>query len=934
MMAILVLARAYVRSRFTPTVFRSWRLAAGRLPCYFILCLLLLEATPQTRKVAMGILLVGAPTAPTAIQNAQPHPPILGNVDVVNVTRGGSGWTIDTTSFPDTKTFAKELDKTPSSKDTSWSLQLKDVADDRKKERVKRNALRKRYGSSFEATRGRIFHAAEKLDLLVTGPNSDMQFCLGMRYQSKNANISIGLLSNYDGTRHVTRFTFLRDLADFTEDPLGNDLVYIINPTKWPTPLSDDDVKTVKKLAEVVRHTVPTHLPKLPPNLEGSEEVLKPTKGLFKKDTETIALFSCPSADKDFYLNKISVKSKDVNYPLTVKAFITVYGYAVLSVLLDSNDFIPSENGKNVYMFNDQKSPHRLSADDIISLREASMYVPPKYVLSSTPSVVNPTIETTVSPIVHPTRGILSSRAVKALLSRRAEGDKGAYLNYIGDKLKDLNFTFVVVIKDDKEDNSTWFYALLNIDDFLVYRHGDDDAYFYNSGKTRRILNRRDVEIMAESVVFVTPTLPVPPKDDAPNTMPATGDRPWMPQRWGVWSWVSSVVNRAMGILGKVEAKDKGGGTVFEPTEGRVATLFNRSLILTCAEGQKDFYVNNIGVESKDINFSFGLMVDVDGNGNALFNVLFDINDFSPNFISHDNGTDSVYMFNPNKPRHKLRTGEIRIVQNGVSRSAHPSAHVPTKAPIFKPPENADLSSTLSPIFEPTKGYINPGALKVDIYSVKESEEAAFRDGMRDESNDLDFSFGLLVEDDETSQRKKFVCLRDIREFRSNAELNEEKHGNDSVYIVNPKKNRYELEAVDIGNLLGVTMRVAKKVDVPPKDESPLILTTANMQIVPDATPSVQNASTPSVVNSTILTHVSPIFKTMKGYLVKSLLARTTDLPFYAKGIILAVLIVIVGTFGFFLILFVSEYISSKCRRNEADNDAGLTESFIRKLPP
>eukprot|EP00922_Rhytidocystis_sp_ex-Travisia-forbesii_P034879 GHVS01051807.1.p1 GENE.GHVS01051807.1~~GHVS01051807.1.p1 ORF type:complete len:339 (+),score=17.37 GHVS01051807.1:267-1283(+) len=50
-------------SRLTPLVFRSWMLPAGRVPCYFILCLLLLEVTPQTRKVAMGCLLGGSSTA-------------------------------------------------------------------------------------------------------------------------------------------------------------------------------------------------------------------------------------------------------------------------------------------------------------------------------------------------------------------------------------------------------------------------------------------------------------------------------------------------------------------------------------------------------------------------------------------------------------------------------------------------------------------------------------------------------------------------------------------------------------------------------------------------------------------------------------------------------------------------------------------------------
>eukprot|EP00922_Rhytidocystis_sp_ex-Travisia-forbesii_P016339 GHVS01024320.1.p1 GENE.GHVS01024320.1~~GHVS01024320.1.p1 ORF type:complete len:343 (+),score=19.85 GHVS01024320.1:103-1029(+) len=60
-MGILVSTWAYLMSAFTPTVFRSWKLAAGRVPCYFILCLLLLESTPQTRNVVMGYLLDGQP---------------------------------------------------------------------------------------------------------------------------------------------------------------------------------------------------------------------------------------------------------------------------------------------------------------------------------------------------------------------------------------------------------------------------------------------------------------------------------------------------------------------------------------------------------------------------------------------------------------------------------------------------------------------------------------------------------------------------------------------------------------------------------------------------------------------------------------------------------------------------------------------------------
>eukprot|EP00922_Rhytidocystis_sp_ex-Travisia-forbesii_P035314 GHVS01052399.1.p1 GENE.GHVS01052399.1~~GHVS01052399.1.p1 ORF type:complete len:191 (-),score=27.26 GHVS01052399.1:60-632(-) len=140
MMAILVLARAYVRSRFTPTVFRSWRLAAGRLPCYFILCLLLLEATPQTRKVAMGYLLDGPRTAeeqvhrqtrklgPYDIQNgsaqAQPYSSIGGFPDVPNLNNGGSGVTSNPENVPDTTYFVEEVSMMRSAKDQAWLLEV------------------------------------------------------------------------------------------------------------------------------------------------------------------------------------------------------------------------------------------------------------------------------------------------------------------------------------------------------------------------------------------------------------------------------------------------------------------------------------------------------------------------------------------------------------------------------------------------------------------------------------------------------------------------------------------------------------------------------------------------------------------------------------------------------------------------------------------
>eukprot|EP00922_Rhytidocystis_sp_ex-Travisia-forbesii_P048218 GHVS01071829.1.p1 GENE.GHVS01071829.1~~GHVS01071829.1.p1 ORF type:complete len:272 (+),score=26.32 GHVS01071829.1:3-818(+) len=72
-------------------------LAAGRVPCYFILCFLLLEATPQTRKVAMGYLL----DAPPAAEGQNHHQPRkLGVTDVVaaGVTTVPSGSALTTTT--------------------------------------------------------------------------------------------------------------------------------------------------------------------------------------------------------------------------------------------------------------------------------------------------------------------------------------------------------------------------------------------------------------------------------------------------------------------------------------------------------------------------------------------------------------------------------------------------------------------------------------------------------------------------------------------------------------------------------------------------------------------------------------------------------------------------------------------------------------------
>eukprot|EP00922_Rhytidocystis_sp_ex-Travisia-forbesii_P048222 GHVS01071834.1.p1 GENE.GHVS01071834.1~~GHVS01071834.1.p1 ORF type:complete len:280 (+),score=17.11 GHVS01071834.1:3-842(+) len=73
-------------------------LAAGRVPCYFILCFLLLEATPQTRKVAMGCLL-GAPPAAEDQNHHQPRK--LGGTDVVpaGVTTGPHA-TVDYGALP------------------------------------------------------------------------------------------------------------------------------------------------------------------------------------------------------------------------------------------------------------------------------------------------------------------------------------------------------------------------------------------------------------------------------------------------------------------------------------------------------------------------------------------------------------------------------------------------------------------------------------------------------------------------------------------------------------------------------------------------------------------------------------------------------------------------------------------------------------------
>eukprot|EP00922_Rhytidocystis_sp_ex-Travisia-forbesii_P048224 GHVS01071836.1.p1 GENE.GHVS01071836.1~~GHVS01071836.1.p1 ORF type:complete len:302 (+),score=27.40 GHVS01071836.1:43-906(+) len=105
-MAILVSTWAYVMSAFTPTVFRSRKLAAGRVPCYFILCLLLLEGTPQTRNVSMGFVLggatmVGSSAATTAGSSVfQSTQSASSDMGTAHISANGVSHDVSTTSGP------------------------------------------------------------------------------------------------------------------------------------------------------------------------------------------------------------------------------------------------------------------------------------------------------------------------------------------------------------------------------------------------------------------------------------------------------------------------------------------------------------------------------------------------------------------------------------------------------------------------------------------------------------------------------------------------------------------------------------------------------------------------------------------------------------------------------------------------------------------
>eukprot|EP00922_Rhytidocystis_sp_ex-Travisia-forbesii_P016288 GHVS01024234.1.p1 GENE.GHVS01024234.1~~GHVS01024234.1.p1 ORF type:complete len:390 (+),score=34.65 GHVS01024234.1:130-1170(+) len=237
-MAILVLARAYVRSRFTPTVFRSWRLAAGRLPCYFILCLLLLEGTPQTKKVAMGCLLDGPATAegqtrklmlnaiasnalpPNGIQSGpQPHSPSGGvNVDSAwpVVPSGGTR----TTTLPDITTFKKDLVVMAAGKDKQWMtdpLVTRKTKDTRKVNDV------------FKPTRGYLDPFAHKTRFSRCVDDDKDLYLTKLADKLRDVNLSFGIIVQVDKSTHTASFVLLSRLEDFTQSEYGYDYVYVFD---------------------------------------------------------------------------------------------------------------------------------------------------------------------------------------------------------------------------------------------------------------------------------------------------------------------------------------------------------------------------------------------------------------------------------------------------------------------------------------------------------------------------------------------------------------------------------------------------------------------------------------------------------------------------------------------------------------------------------
>eukprot|EP00922_Rhytidocystis_sp_ex-Travisia-forbesii_P035315 GHVS01052400.1.p1 GENE.GHVS01052400.1~~GHVS01052400.1.p1 ORF type:complete len:388 (-),score=34.50 GHVS01052400.1:489-1652(-) len=244
MMAILVLARAYVRSRFTPTVFRSWRLAAGRLPCYFILCLLLLEATPQTRKVAMGYLLDGLPTAEeqdhrqtrklvgTALGTTSPFPS-FGTVSLP-LRNGGSGETSYTPSVPDIKTFRKELKEMPAGKPTLWSREVEAEIygvvgglNNELHKRVERNAILKGSEKLLEPTKGELEPFTSSIDFAHVA-HGDESFYLNYIGEKLEAlNCAFGVMVEHD-ENGLDWWTVLLDIRRFTPESEMNGTDYKI----------------------------------------------------------------------------------------------------------------------------------------------------------------------------------------------------------------------------------------------------------------------------------------------------------------------------------------------------------------------------------------------------------------------------------------------------------------------------------------------------------------------------------------------------------------------------------------------------------------------------------------------------------------------------------------------------------------------------------
>eukprot|EP00922_Rhytidocystis_sp_ex-Travisia-forbesii_P016290 GHVS01024238.1.p1 GENE.GHVS01024238.1~~GHVS01024238.1.p1 ORF type:complete len:359 (+),score=25.64 GHVS01024238.1:47-1078(+) len=248
-MAILVLARAYVRSRFTPTVFRSWRLAAGRLPCYFILCLLLLEATPQTKKVAMGWPFNGPLTA-----EGQDHHSVVGSSTPASTTWSDVA-SIGNRLWAKGDYMAGTVDK-DSSNDFYKSLASMSV--------------RERSHTMFTLASGSVKEGALCYPITIHPINAvklvrDLRVKMGMGRKYSVALVAVVR------EKKVVSLSVLKNFYDFALDANGTDRAYIYNPKFSRVELSEGDIKFLQETSESLANAM-THRSTVSPTTVTSEQ--------------------------------------------------------------------------------------------------------------------------------------------------------------------------------------------------------------------------------------------------------------------------------------------------------------------------------------------------------------------------------------------------------------------------------------------------------------------------------------------------------------------------------------------------------------------------------------------------------------------------------------------------------------------------------------